>query len=103
MADNPNKQKKILLNIVLIFIVIALAVVPFFVAKNAAFKGADNKAKDAINEVAPNYKPWFSSIWTPPSSEVESLLFALQAAVGAGIIGFGLGYIKGKSKGKDEK
>lgn len=103
MTDKKAKRSKVLLNGILIFIVIALAVIPFFVAKNATFKGSDNKAQEAINTVAPDYKPWFSSIWTPPSTEIESLLFALQAAAGAGIIGYGLGYIKGKSKGKDEK
>ncbi len=36
------------------------------------------------------------------SGEIESLLFALQAAIGAGVIGFGLGYLKGKKKVNDE-
>ena len=44
--------------------------------------------------------PWAHSIWTPPSGEIESLLFALQAAFGAIIIGYFLGYYRGLAKGK---
>jgi|GEM_PF-6127702 ABC-type cobalt transport system, periplasmic component len=34
----------------------------------------------------------------PPSGEIESLLFALQAAIGAIIIGYILGYFQGQAK-----
>ena len=98
MVDQNTKKKSPLLNIILILIVIGLAVIPFFTAKGAEFAGADGKAEEAIGEIAPGYTPWFSSLWVPPSGEIESLLFALQAAIGAGVIGYGLGYIKGKNK-----
>jgi cobalt/nickel transport protein len=45
--------------------------------------------------VKSDYKPWFSSIWEPPSGEIESLLFALKAALGAGFIGYYIGYVRG--------
>ena len=45
----------------------------------------------------------FNSIWEPPSGEIESLLFALQAAIGAGFIGYFIGYIRGKNKLKEEE
>ena len=50
------------------------------------FGGADDAAGEAIEETG--FKPWASSIWEPPSGEIESLLFALQAAIGAIIIGY---------------
>ncbi|MDO6355300.1 energy-coupling factor ABC transporter substrate-binding protein [Caloramator sp. CAR-1] len=53
--------------------------------------GADDKAQDVISEVAPDYKPYFNSIFEPPSGEIESLIFALQSAGGAFIIGYVLG------------
>jgi cobalt/nickel transport protein len=56
-----------------------------------AFGGADNKAQAAIGEIAPGYKPWFSPLLEPASGEIASLLFALQAALGAGFIGYWLG------------
>jgi len=57
----------------------------------AAFSGADSRAQQAIGAIAPNYKPWFAPLFEPPSGEIASLLFALQAALGAGVIGFWLG------------
>ncbi|WP_426340586.1 energy-coupling factor ABC transporter substrate-binding protein [Pseudoduganella sp. S-14] len=57
----------------------------------AAFSGADSRAQQAIGTIAPNYKPWFAPLFEPPSGEIASLLFALQAAIGAGVIGFWLG------------
>ena len=45
------------------------------------FGGSDDAASEQIE--ATNFEPWFSSIWEPPSGEIESLLFALQAAIGA--------------------
>lgn len=88
-------------NLLLILLVIALAVVPLIIAKNAEFAGADTIAEEAIRVLNPDYEPWFSPIFEPPSGEIESLLFVLQAAIGAGIIGYGFGYMKGKRE--DEK
>ena len=55
-------------------------------SKNGEFGGADT-----IAEVNEEYEPWFESLWEPPSGEIESLLFALQAAIGAGFIGYYVG------------
>lgn len=57
----------------------------------ALFTGADEKARQAIGEVAPEYRPWMAPLMEPASGEIASLLFALQAALGAGIIGYWLG------------
>ena len=60
------------------------------------FGGSDDAASEQIE--ASNYEPWFSSIWEPPSGEIESLLFALQVAIGAIIIGYFFGYWRGQGK-----
>lgn len=60
------------------------------------FGGADDSAGTVVEETG--YQPWFSSIWEPPSGEIGSLLFALQAAIGAIIIGYVLGYYNGQAK-----
>lgn len=57
----------------------------------AMFGGSDDRAQQAIGSIAPAYKPWFEPVFEPASGEIASLLFALQAAVGAGVIGFWLG------------
>ena len=98
------RNKKGLANqLLLILLVIILAVIPLFLQRNAKFEGADDQAEKAINEVSKNYKPWFAPLWKPPSTEVESFLFALQAAIGAGAIGYILGYLRGKKCHKDDK
>lgn len=63
------------------------------------FQGADSRAQDAITRIAPDYKPWFSPVLEPSSNEIASLLFALQAAVGAGVIGYWLGVSKARAAG----
>ncbi|OEH85083.1 cobalt ABC transporter substrate-binding protein CbiN [Desulfuribacillus stibiiarsenatis] len=85
-------------NGVLLLLVILLAVIPVIFQSDAEFSGADEQAEQAIMEVASNYEPWFDAIWEPPSGEIESLLFSLQAAIGAIIIGYIFGYGKAKKK-----
>lgn len=84
-------------NLLLLIGVVLLVVLPLiFVEGN--FDGSDRAGSEAISDSRPGFKPWFHSIWTPPSSEIEGLLFALQAALGAGVIGYVLGRIHGAPK-----
>ncbi|WP_459201319.1 energy-coupling factor ABC transporter substrate-binding protein [Methanococcus sp. CF] len=66
------------------------------------FGGADDSAEGVIAELDPSYEPWFQPFWEPPSGEIESLLFALQAAIGAIIIGYFFGYNKAKYDAKNQ-
>ena len=84
----------------LLAIIIALAVLPLLIVErpelapgeeSKLFGGADDQAKDLIGEIAPTYQPWFEPWIEPASGEIASLLFALQAALGAGVIGYYLG------------
>ncbi len=77
--------------LLLILIVIVLAVAPLFINPGSEFGGADGEAEGIILAVAPDYQPWFQPLWSPPGGETESLLFALQAALGAGLIGYYFG------------
>lgn len=63
-----------------------------------AFGGADDQAKTVVKNLSPDYTPWVQPLWNPPSSEIATLLFSLQAAMGAGAIGYYLGYLKGRRK-----
>lgn len=85
-------------NLLLLFFVILLAILPLFLQKDAEFGGADGQAEEMIGELAPSYEPWFSSIWEPPSGEIESLLFALQAAIGSIVIGYVIGFGRARKK-----
>lgn len=92
-------NKKSITNLLLIIVVIALVALPLvFAPKSAEFSGADDQASDAIAELQPGYTPWFHSLWVPPSGEIESLLFALQASLGTGFIAYFFGYKIGQRK-----
>lgn len=87
--------------LILIIIVIAIFALPLILFPSAEYGGADSAAEDIISDQG--YKPWFSPLWEPPSGEIETLLFALQAAIGAMIIGYFVGYEKGKRAKKEIK
>lgn len=93
-----KSKKTILINLVLILVVIFLAAAPSLLKKNAEFSGADGQAADAITEIVPDYEPWFQHVFEPASGEIESLLFCVQAALGAGFIGYYLGTRKANAK-----
>lgn len=78
---------------------ILLGTIPLVLVKGD-FEGADAKAEALIHEVSPNYEPWVEPVFEPPSGEVESLLFALQAALGAGVMGFILGQYRERHRQK---
>ncbi|TDC39193.1 energy-coupling factor ABC transporter substrate-binding protein [Micromonospora sp. 15K316] len=81
-------------NLLLLLAVVLLAVAPVALGLGSGdepFAGADALAEQAIVDSHPDYEPWFSPIYEPPSGEVESALFALQAALGAGFLGYYFG------------
>lgn len=96
-------SKNLKLTLVLLLICVLIIIVPLMFVKNSEFAGADGAAKDAITEINPSYETWASPIMEPPGGETESLLFALQAALGAGVLGYGFGVLRErnrKEKGK---
>ncbi|EPD32520.1 energy-coupling factor ABC transporter substrate-binding protein [Propionimicrobium lymphophilum] len=101
-----KKSKNIWINLGLIAAVIVIFVISFSVApkegseEGEAFGGTDSVVTEQIEESG--YEPWFSPIFEPGSGEIESGLFALQAALGAGIAGFALGNLRGRKKAAEE-
>lgn len=88
-------------NWLLVIAVVSLAVIPLVFVRGE-YAGSDDQAKGAIKEINSTYKPWFKPLFEPPSGEVESLLFASQAALGAGVIGYVIGLYKGRSEKQKE-
>jgi cobalt/nickel transport protein len=90
-------------NILLLVLFISITIVPLIMVKDASFEGADGEAEAAIQEIAPDYEPWFQPLIEPTSGEIESLLFASQAALGAGVLAYYFGYKKGRSKSAEAR
>ncbi len=88
-------------NIILLIAAALILILPLYLhhsKENIEFAGADTQAEAVIQEIRPDYQPWFESLWSPPSGEIESMLFAMQAAAGAGLFCFGLGWMMARSK-----
>lgn len=93
--DRPSQG-----NWLLVFAVIALGIIPLIFVKGE-YSGADSQATEVISEIQPDYQPWFEPVLEPSSGEIESLLFASQAALGAGVVGYAIGFYRGRSKNQD--
>ncbi len=89
------------LNWLLVAAIVAIFVISFVVAPKPsgddaeAFSGTDSVVTETLQEEGT--EPWFKPIFEPGSGEIESGLFALQAALGAGVLGFALGNLRGRS------
>ena len=88
-------------NGILLLIAAGIVVLPLILKGNAEFSGSDGQAQGVIDEAG--YQPWFEPLWEPPSGEIESLLFSLQAALGAGLLGYYVGLRRGRSEVLGEK
>ena len=85
-------------NLLLLLLIVIIVITPLIIKKGSEFEGADGQAEDVIGEINPDYEPWVDPIWEPPSGEIESLLFSLQVAIGAGAIGYVLGLFRERKK-----
>lgn len=94
------------INWALIAAVIAIFAASFFLAPRPAsddaepFAGTDSVVTEVLE--AEGAEPWFDPIFEAGSGEIESGLFALQAAIGAGALGFALGNLRGRKRGREE-
>jgi len=77
-----------------------IAILAYGASQGFEFGGSDDAGSDVINKHFEGFKRWTEGIWGSYKlpTETESMLFALQAAIGAVIIGFfiGMGYAKKK-------
>ncbi|MDN3267291.1 energy-coupling factor ABC transporter substrate-binding protein [Streptomyces sp. MA15] len=91
-------------NSLLLPLVAALAVIPLVFGlgdhEEEPFAGADGEAETAVTEIDPDYEPWFSPLYEPPSGEIESALSALRAAIGAGVLAYRFGLRRGRRQGE---
>ncbi|MDO9517629.1 MAG: energy-coupling factor ABC transporter substrate-binding protein [Methanosarcinaceae archaeon] len=66
---------------------------------DAEYTGSDGQGGDMVFELTGGtYELIAEPLWEPPSGEIETLLFTIQACIGTVIIGYFLGYYKGKGQ-----
>lgn len=82
----------------LLGIAVVLSFAPVLMFQGQEFKATDSRNQTAVEEIKPGYKPWFEPVIKPSGGEVETFLFATQAAIGAGVTCYILGLYKGRTE-----
>ena len=86
--------RRTLVTALLVLAVVALFAVPLLLdGGTSEFGGTDAAVTEELE--ADGYTPWFDYLYSP-AGEVESGLFALQSALGAGALGYVLGLLRGR-------
>lgn len=96
-------KKQVLTILALILVCAVIMIFPLMTIRDSEFGGADGAAEEVIAELDPDYEPWAESLIELPGGETESLLFCLQAALGAAVVGFGFGYLVARKKYRSEE
>jgi cobalt/nickel transport protein len=101
-----RKYRLEILAIVTVLVFCALFLYSSSIMTDAEFAGSDTRGSAQIAEMTGRAEEDFHPLigqWTPPGGEVESGLFALQAAIGGIMVGWVFGYWTAQRKtGKTE-
>jgi len=89
-----QKVKMKYLYILIIGLVLAIFIMPFVINADKDFSGTDGQAPDQIS--SSGYTPWIEPLGYVPDATGEIVLFSLQVAIGASIIGYFVGYLRAK-------
>ncbi|MDR0470407.1 MAG: energy-coupling factor ABC transporter substrate-binding protein [Nitrososphaerota archaeon] len=90
-AKQPVKMKYVY--ILLIGVVLAIFILPF-VFNAGDFSGTDGQGPDEI--LSSGYEPWIDPLGYKPDELGECIIFSLQVAIGASILGYFVGYMRAK-------
>lgn len=95
------KYRLEILAIIAIFAFCILFLYTSSIITDAEYAGSDTLGSAQIAEMTGKAEEDFQPLiwqWAPPSGEIESGLFALQAAIGGILVGWVFGYWKAQKK-----
>lgn len=87
-------------NVLLLLLALGLVVIPLFFIQGAEWGATDGRNTEAIQELQPDYEPWFTSIFNSAELGIERYMFGLQALLGSLILSACLGWIIGRYRGR---
>jgi cobalt/nickel transport protein len=102
----PQKLHRYRLEILAIVTVLAFCILFLYTSSlmaDAEYAGSDTRGSAQIAEMTGKSEEDFQPLigqWAPPSGEIESGLFAIQAAIGGVLVGWVFGYWKGQKSMK---
>ncbi len=85
-------------NLLLAGLALALAIVPLAFLQGAEWPGADTQSTEAIQELQPDYQPWFESLFSAADLGVEHVLFGVQALLGSLLVSGAVGWMMGRHR-----
>lgn len=98
-----SKNKKIV--VLLLICAFLLILIPLMLQRGSEFSGSDTSGSQTIEEVDPDYQPWFTPVMErflghELPGELETLFFCIQTGIGVGILSFAFGYLVARKKYK---
>lgn len=86
--------------IALVVALLAILIVPLVIhGLDSEFAGTDSAATETVE--GSGYRPWFEFRLLPESTELESGIFALQAGLGFGVLGYALGVLNERRRNRN--
>lgn len=99
MAESPRKRGSALLVVCCLIAAVVILGISFMSGSGTEFGGTDAAVTESLE--SDGYTPWFHPLFELGSGELESGLFAIQAALGAGVVGFVLGSLRERRRRED--
>ena len=89
-------------NLLLAVLAIGLVAVPLLFVQGAEWGATDGRNTEAIQELQPDYEPWFQSIFSPADLGIEPYMFGLQALLGSLALSAAMGWLIGRTRVRPE-
>jgi cobalt/nickel transport protein len=86
-------------NLLLALLLVALIAVPLYLVQGAEWGATDGLNTEAIQELQPDYEPWFAPLFSAADAGIERYMFGLQALLGSLVLSGIVGWLIGRYRG----